>query len=133
MRSRRRRQGSRSFRLDLFGRPVDLARIERLRREYRPYVEKDIAMDESGRPVRDWRIPLQDMIRFGEAANRIPQEIRDADPEIDWQGIRSARDLIAHEYDRVDEDAVWNIVRAHIPALLPQLRALPDAKDRAAP
>ena len=150
----------------LFGRPVDLARTERLRPEYRPYVEKDIAMDESDRPVRDWRIPVQDMIRFGErvvsqtagmdygqfvedavvydmaqfnilrigeAANRIPQEIRNAHPEIDWQGIRGARNLIAHEYDRVDETAVWNIVRAHIPALLPQLRALLDAEDEAAP
>ena len=150
----------------LFGRPVDLARTERLRPEYRPYVEKDIAMDESDRPVRDWRIPVRDMIgfgervvseivgmdseqflenisiydmaqfnilRIGEAANRIPQEIRDAHPEIDWQGIRGARNLIAHEYDRVDEDAVWTIVRTHIPALLPQLRALLEAEGEAAP
>ena len=149
----------------LFGRPVDLARTERLRPEYRPYVEKDIAMDESDRPVRDWRIPVRDMIgfgervvsqtvrvdygqfvedavvydmaqfnilRIGEAANRIPQEIRDAHPEIDWQGIREARNL-AHEYDRVDEDAVWTIVRTHIPALLPQLRALLEAEGEAAP
>ena len=144
----------------LLGRPVDLVPAERLRPEYRPYVEKDIAMDDSERPVRDWRIPLRDMIRFGErllsetagldrvqfaegaviydmaqfnilrmgeAANRIPQDIRDAHPEIDWQGIRGARNLIAHEYDRVDEDAIWNIVRIHIPALLPQLRRLLEA------
>ena len=150
----------------LFGRPVDLARTEQLRPEYRSYVEKDIAMDESDRPVRDWRIPVRDMIgfgervvsetvgmdseqflenisiydmaqfnilRIGEAANRIPQEIRDAHPEIDWQGIRGARNLIAHEYDRVDEDAVWTVVRTHIPALLPQLRALLEAEGEAAP
>ena len=142
---------------DLLGRPVDLVPAERLRPEYRSYVEKDIAMDDSDRPVRDWRIPLRDMIRFGErlvsetadmdrahfvesaviydmaqfnirrmgeAANRIPQEIRDAHPEIDWQGIRGVRNRIAHEYDRVDEDTVWNIVRTHIPALLGQLQRL---------
>ena len=144
----------------LFGRPVDLVRAEWLRPEYRSYVEKDIAMDESDRPVRDWRIPVRDMIgfgerllsetagmdraqfienavlydmaqfnilRMGEAANRIPQDIRDAHPEIDWQGIRGARNLIAHEYDRVDEGEVWNIVRTHIPALLPQLRRMLEA------
>ena len=43
----------------LLGRPVDLVPAERLRPEYRPYVEKDIAMDDSERPVRDWRIPVQ--------------------------------------------------------------------------
>lgn len=145
---------------DLLGRPVDLVPAERLRPEYRPYVEKDIAMDDSDRPVRDWRIPVRDMIRFGErllsetaginrerftedaaiydmaqfnilrigeAANRIPQDIRDAHPEIDWHGIRGARNLIAHEYDRVDEDEVWIIVRTHIPALLPHLRRLLEA------
>ena len=142
---------------DLLGRPVDLVPAERLRPEYRSYADKDIAMDDSDRPVRDWRIPLRDMIRFGErpvsetadmdrgqfvggaaiydmaqfnilrmgeAANRIPQDIRDARPEIDWQGIRDARIRIAHEYDRAYEDTVWHIVRTHIPALLGQLQRL---------
>lgn len=150
----------------LFGRPVDLSRAERLRPEYRPYVEKDIAMVDSDRPVRDWRIPVQDMIRFGEEAlslaagmdriefledvrtckavqlnilqigekaNRIPQDIRDTHPEIDWRGMRAARNRIVHEYNDVDDDIVWNIVHIHIPALLPQLRALLDAEDEAAP
>ena len=36
----------------LFGRPVDLVRAEALRPEYRSYVEKDIAMDESDRSLR---------------------------------------------------------------------------------
>ena len=151
---------------DLLGRPVDLVPAERLRPEYRAYAEKDIAMDDSDRPAKDWRIPVRDMIgfgervlaetagmglerfledrvihewaqysimRIGEAAGRIPQDIRDAHPEIDWRGIRDARNVMAHEYDRVDGDAVWTILRTHIPALLPQLRALIDAEDEAGP
>lgn len=146
----------------LLGRPVDLVPAERLRPEYRAYVEKDIAMDDSERPAKDWRIPVRDMIgfgervlaetagmeleqflgsnpiydmaqfnivRIGEAAGRIPQEIRDVHPEIEWQRIRDARNVIMHEYNDVDGNIVWNIVRMHIPALLPQLRALLEAED----
>ena len=150
----------------LLGRPVDLVPAERLRPEYRPFVEKDIAIDESDRPVRDWRIPVQDMIRFGEralsqtagmdpeqflediplydmaqfnilrlgeAANRIPQEIRDAHPEIDWRGIRGARNRIVHDDDGVDDESIRHMVRTHIPALLPQLRALLNVEGEAGP
>jgi len=157
-----REQGVQDYLEHLLDRPVDLVPAERLRPEYRAYVEKDIAMDGSGRPVRDWRIPVRDTIRFGErvlartdgldferfvedsavydmaqfnilrmgeAANRIPQDIRDAHPEIDWRGLRGVRNRIAHEYDRVSEDTIWAVVRTAIPVLLPRLRQLLEASE----
>ena len=65
--------------------------------------------------------------RIGEAAGRVPQEIRDANPHIPWGDIIDARDRI-HEYDRIhiNEDAVWEIVRIGVPDLLPKLRELVD-------
>ena len=66
-------------------------------------------------------LPMQ---RIGEAARRVPQEIRDANPQIPWRDIINARNHITHEYDRIDEDAVWETIQIGIPELLPKLREL---------
>ena len=62
--------------------------------------------------------------RIGEAARRVPQEIRDANPHIPWRDVIGARNRIIHEYDRIDESRLWETIRVGIPALLPQLREL---------
>ena len=64
--------------------------------------------------------------RMGESAKRVPQEIRDANPQIPWRDIIGARDRIIPKYGpiRADEDAVWEIIQSVIPDLLPQLREL---------
>ena len=71
---------------------------------------------------------LFDLARVGEAARRVPQEIRDANPHIPWRDVIGARNYIIHEYDRVneDEDKVCETVRIGVPNLLPKLRELAD-------
>ena len=66
--------------------------------------------------------------RIGEAARRVPQEIRDANPHIPWRDIIGARNHIIHEYDRIDEDRLWETVRIGVPNLLPKLRELADSE-----
>jgi uncharacterized protein with HEPN domain len=61
---------------------------------------------------------------FGEAARRVSQGMRNAHPEIPWQKIMATRNILAHEYDEVDEDVLWRIATQHIPETLVQLRRL---------
>ena len=61
---------------------------------------------------------------IGESATSVPQEIRDANPHIPWGDIIGARHRVIHGYDRINEDAVWEIVQTGVPDLLPQLREL---------
>jgi uncharacterized protein with HEPN domain len=35
---------------------------------------------------------------IGEASKRIPDEIREAYPEIDWKGFSGLRDVLIHQY-----------------------------------
>ena len=73
-----------------------------------------------------YEIALFNIERIGESANRVPQEIRDANPQIPWGNIIGARNRIIHDYDRINEDAVWEIIQTGIPDLLPKLRRMVD-------
>ena len=46
---------------------------------------------------------------MGETVNRvIPQEIQDQYPEIPWGKIQGSRNVLVHEYFRLDEEILWN-------------------------
>ena len=47
---------------------------------------------------------------IGEAANKLPQHVRDGYPEIFWQEIIDMRNRLIHEYFGVDLDIVWQTI-----------------------
>jgi uncharacterized protein with HEPN domain len=61
---------------------------------------------------------------IGEAARCVSQAFQDAHPQIAWRKIMATRHIIAHDYDEVNHDIVWQIVTVHLPILLEQLRPL---------
>lgn len=70
---------------------------------------------------------LKNLEVIGEAAKRLPTEIKDAHPEIAWRDIAGLRDIIVHEYFGLDLDIVWDVVENRVPTLLVQLRELGNA------
>ena len=46
---------------------------------------------------------------IGEAARYVPDEIKDANPEVPWREIASTRNRLIHGYFAVDLDIVWAI------------------------
>ena len=61
---------------------------------------------------------------IGEAANRLPDEYKDAHPEIDWFRIRGFRNRIVHEYFGIDYSIVWQIKENFLPSLIKDLQQL---------
>lgn len=61
---------------------------------------------------------------IGEAVRRITPEFREAHPEVDWSGAVGLRNVIIHQYDRVDNETIWRIITAVLPPLLMQLEQL---------
>ncbi len=53
----------------------------------------------------------------GEAANRVPQDIRAKIVDIPWRDVISLRNRLVHGYDTVDIRVVKKIVEAEFPSL----------------
>jgi uncharacterized protein with HEPN domain len=60
---------------------------------------------------------LFQFVVIGEAVKHLAPETRESDPEIPWTDIAGLRDLIAHEYFRIDIHRVLEIVEHDLPAL----------------
>lgn len=73
---------------------------------------------------RTYDATLRNLELIGEAATRVPEEIRVAHPEIPWRMIIATRNRLAHAYLGIDDDVLWNIIQDEVPALLKQLRKL---------
>lgn len=54
---------------------------------------------------------------IGEATKRLSQDLRQAYPDIQWQQIAGLRDVLIHDYLRVDLDEVWGIIERDLPEL----------------
>jgi uncharacterized protein with HEPN domain len=60
---------------------------------------------------------------IGEASGRVPRDVQNLAPQIDWRGIKAFRNVVVHFYKGIDLEMVWKL--AHGP--LPELRVALDA------
>jgi uncharacterized protein with HEPN domain len=62
----------------------------------------------------------------GEAAGRVDDATRAAVP-VDWKGLRSLRNVLAHRYNEVDHELLYQIVKRRLPGDLKALRPHVDS------
>jgi uncharacterized protein with HEPN domain len=61
---------------------------------------------------------------IGEAANRLPEEIKDKFPEINWFRLRGFRNRIVHDYMGIDYEIVWTIIKNDLEKLLTDIKEI---------
>jgi uncharacterized protein with HEPN domain len=69
---------------------------------------------------------LRNLELIGEAATRIPEDVRQSNLHIAWRLIIATRNRLIHGYLGIDDDTLWSIIRDDIPVLLPELRKLKE-------
>lgn len=75
---------------------------------------------------------LYNLVVIGEAAAQISDETRAGAPEIPWTKIVGLRNLIAHEYFRIDLDVIQAIVVEQLDELERTAERLIDEDDDSA-
>jgi uncharacterized protein with HEPN domain len=63
---------------------------------------------------------------IGEAANRLPDELKDNNNEIDWHKIRGLRNRIVHAYFGINYSIIWSIIEDYLATLIAQIKKLID-------
>ena len=61
---------------------------------------------------------------LGEAANRVPEEVRSKYPDLPWLQMIAARNRLIHGYDSVDFDILWAIIQNDLPVLMIRLEEI---------
>ncbi|MBK7443607.1 MAG: DUF86 domain-containing protein [Bacteroidetes bacterium] len=61
---------------------------------------------------------------IGEAANRLSDDLKDANSSIDWHKIRGFRNRIVHDYAGVDLSIVWNIIQDFLPNVIDKIKTI---------
>ena len=67
---------------------------------------------------------LYQIIVMGEATKRLSSEFRGQHSQIPWKDLAGMRDILAHQYDKINFKTLWDVISKDIPELLELLEAL---------
>ena len=61
---------------------------------------------------------------MGEAARAMPAEVQKRYPYVPWDKMQAIRNVLVHEYFRIDEEILWRASQEDIPPLIPVLEEI---------
>ena len=60
---------------------------------------------------------LRNLQVLAESTQRLDEDVKANHPEIDWQGIAGFRNILVHQYLRINPLRVWNVIEQYLPLL----------------
>ncbi len=60
----------------------------------------------------------------GEAGSRVPEDVRQANPELPWKQAIGMRHRLIHGYEFIDYEVIFDTVQDSLPPLIAQLEKL---------
>ncbi|MFW6118906.1 MAG: DUF86 domain-containing protein [Planctomycetota bacterium] len=94
---------------------------------------EDMTYEEFAADTKTVRAAAYEIMIIGEAAAHVPQEARSRFPRIPWDEMQGIRNIVVHEYFRVDLEILWQTITHDLPPLVPVLKGIlqepgPDAE-----
>ena len=85
---------------------------------------KDMSLDDLLTDSRTSDATLRNLEIFGEAARLVPEHIASRHDQVPWTDMRAMRNIVAHEYDRINLRTIWDTGHNDLPPLVPLLQQL---------
>lgn len=57
------------------------------------------------------------LTNIGEAVKNLPRDLLERHPAIDWARWAGLRDVLVHQYFRIDQQRIWRSIERDLPAL----------------
>jgi|SRR3989338_2200821 len=97
--------------------------IEEAIRKIEEYT-KDLTFDDFVKDGKTIDAVIRNLSIIGEAANNIPDEIKNQNSDIPWGEIAGMRNKVVHEYFGVDEEILWKTIKEDLPIFKKQVEKL---------
>ncbi len=69
---------------------------------------------------------LRNLQTLSESTSRLSEAIKDTEPDIPWEDIKSFRNVVTHDYLKVDLDIVRRVIENDLPPLAEALARLAE-------
>ncbi|MEK7376748.1 MAG: DUF86 domain-containing protein [Candidatus Margulisiibacteriota bacterium] len=63
---------------------------------------------------------------IGEAAKKLPDNIKQKYPDVEWKKISGLRDILIHDYIGIDYDVLWDIIANKVPDLKSNIKRIKE-------
>jgi len=79
--------------------------------------------------ARTVRAVEYDFVVLGEAARNVPEDVKTRYSGLPWPLMIGLRNVVAHQYRRVDPNVLWDTVTNDLSAVAPLLREILEAEQ----
>jgi len=79
---------------------------------------KDLSFEEFCNDRKTSSAVIREFEIIGEAIGKLPDELKQKRPDVEWQDIKDFRNLLIHEYFGVDMEIVWKVIQEDLPVLM---------------
>lgn len=71
-----------------------------------------------------WDVVIRSFEIIGEATTHLSKKCRDEHPDIPWREMKQFRNVLIHQYFRLDTRQVWSVSRNDIPEIVVQIQKI---------